>query len=224
MFLSKVSFAHSSRAKHEYFKLFQNGVYSSHQLVWRLFSNESQRKFLYREDITENGLPVFYILSQVKPVDLDFIFNIETKPFSPKLYSGQTLGFRLRCNPTVTRLNEHGKKQHHDVMMHAKTEAKREGVIDPNQIKSIAEQAVKQWFITENRLERWGIHTDILPDICQYQRHCTTKPNKHRIWFSSVDLQGLLTVRNPETFLAGLVNGFGRSKSMGCGLMLIRAV
>lgn len=224
MFLSKVSFVHSPRAKHETFKLFQNGVYSSHQFVWKLFSEQSERQFLYREDITPNGLPVFYILSQVEPYDSDFIVNIETKPFEPKLYTGRNLGFRLRCNPTVTRLNENGKKKHHDVMMHAKTQAKLDGVTDSRELKAITEQAAKNWVLDDKRLERWGVQMEMPPDICQYQRHCTIKPNKRKIFFSSVDMQGLLTVKNPNIFLQGLVTGFGRAKSMGCGLMLIRPV
>ena len=40
--------------------------------------------------------------------------------------------------------------------------------------------------------------------------------------FSVLDFEGVLEVTDPMRFLAALVNGFGRARAFGCGLMLIR--
>jgi CRISPR system Cascade subunit CasE len=40
--------------------------------------------------------------------------------------------------------------------------------------------------------------------------------------FSTVDLEGALTVTEPSVFLAAIRQGFGKAKAFGCGLMLIR--
>jgi CRISPR system Cascade subunit CasE len=41
------------------------------------------------------------------------------------------------------------------------------------------------------------------------------------IIFSTLTFQGVLTVQEPETFLATVLRGFGAAKAYGCGLMLI---
>ena len=40
--------------------------------------------------------------------------------------------------------------------------------------------------------------------------------------YSTLDFEGILTVRDPDSFLAAIARGFGAAKSYGCGLMLIR--
>jgi CRISPR system Cascade subunit CasE len=42
------------------------------------------------------------------------------------------------------------------------------------------------------------------------------------ITFSVLDLEGMLEVASPDSFLEALVRGFGKAKAFGCGLMLIR--
>ena len=40
--------------------------------------------------------------------------------------------------------------------------------------------------------------------------------------YSTVDFEGILTVRDPATLLPAIAHGFGAAKAYGCGLMLIR--
>jgi CRISPR system Cascade subunit CasE len=42
--------------------------------------------------------------------------------------------------------------------------------------------------------------------------------------FGVLDISGVLEVRDPARFLARLIQGFGRARAFGCGLMLIRRV
>ena len=39
-----------------------------------------------------------------------------------------------------------------------------------------------------------------------------------------LDVRGILSVKEPDTFLATLGTGLGRARAFGCGLMLIRRV
>jgi CRISPR system Cascade subunit CasE len=39
-----------------------------------------------------------------------------------------------------------------------------------------------------------------------------------------LDINGVLTVKDPERFLVALASGFGRARAFGYGLMLIRRV
>ena len=42
------------------------------------------------------------------------------------------------------------------------------------------------------------------------------------MWFSTLDFDGLLEVREPAAILPSIARGFGAAKAYGCGLMLIR--
>ena len=83
---------------------------------------------------------------------------------------------------------------------------------------------MQTWFSNEKRLVQWGITLDVLPNVHSYTQHKSKKKNGNFIQFSSVDLEGIITVTEPEKFLQQYFKGFGRAKALGCGLMLIRAV
>lgn len=224
MFLSKVILATSTQSAIELAKLAQNGVYASHQLLWRLFPDEDQRNFLYREEQGVNGRPVFFVLSNKQPELIDTLFEINSKPFHPQLNVGTRLAFKLRVNPTICITNQEGKSRRHDVMMHAKKKAKDTNINNPDELKVLMQQAALNWINDETRLEQWGVSLDCSPDIESYEQHSSQKRNAQPIKFSSANFQGLLTLTDPDLFMKKYKEGFGRAKSFGCGLMLIRKV
>lgn len=222
MFLSKVRLLASAQAGSELAKLSQNGVYASHQLLWQLFPDQNEREFLYREEQDDFGLPMYFIISKKQPIPTPF-FAIQSKAFTPQLMAGSRLAFKLRVNPTICITSKDGKSQRHDVLMHAK----RQNKLTTNtaeQLKNLMDQAAIHWLADENRLAQWGIELDSIPNIISYNQHQSKKRSGHNVQFSSVDFEGLLTIKDPEKFLKQYQLGFGRAKSMGCGLMLIRRV
>lgn len=223
MFLSKVTLQQSSQTARELAKLGANGAYSSHQLLWQLFTEENERQFLFRQEISLGGLPEFFVLSQTEPVIDPALFNVHSKAFKPNLVEGQRLAFKLRVNPTICVTDNAGKSKRHDVLMHAKLQAKQIGK-DAIAAKALMEQAAHAWITDERRLQQWGMRLDMLPDIEGYTQHRSKKKSGHELQFSSVDFQGVLTLTDSGCFLANYSKGFGRSKALGCGLMLIRPV
>lgn len=219
MYLSKVTLNPSAQTATELAKLNTNGSYASHQLLWRLFTQEKERNFIYRQELSQGGLPMFYVLSQTQPVS-DSLFQVTSKKFSPKLKVGQRLAFKLRVNPTIC-VTENGKQKRHDVLMHAKKQHKEE-VLDKAEQEFLVNQAAQNWLANEKRLVNWGVQLDVLPEVHAYTQHKTRKQNGKTIQFSSVDFEGLLTITDPEKFMLNYTEGFGRAKSLGCGLMLIR--
>tara|TARA_B100000902_G_scaffold194725_1_gene186031 strand:- start:83 stop:751 length:669 start_codon:yes stop_codon:yes gene_type:complete len=220
MYLSKVTMISSPQTAHELAKLQRNGVYASHQLIWQLFSSDTKRSFLYREEMGATGMPEFYVLSKTEPQVISPIFSCVTKVFEPKLDKGQQLSFKLRVNPTVCVKGEDGKQRRHDVMMQAKYNVKDE-LSDAQSLKMHMEQAAISWLNNEKRLDEWGITLDFQPAIDGYTQHKVQK-KRHQIQFSSVDYQGMLTVQYPQKFINQYAKGFGRAKGMGCGLMMIK--
>ncbi|MFP2769928.1 type I-E CRISPR-associated protein Cas6/Cse3/CasE [Oceanisphaera sp. KMM 10153] len=119
MYLSRVRLGDSQAAKSELVKTMSKGVYGHHQLLWRLFTQEQQRGFLFRHEQSDgrqapSGEPVFYVLSREKPDNSSQLFDVESRSFSPQLKAGDKLAFQIRVNPTVYR---QGKR--HDVLMDA---------------------------------------------------------------------------------------------------------
>ncbi len=220
MYLSKGTMKSSPQTAQELAKLQRNGVYASHQLIWQLFTNDAERSFLYREEIGATGMPEFYVLSKTEPQANLPIFSSVTKVFEPKLDKGQRLSFKLRVNPTVCVKGEGGKQRRHDVMMQAKYSVKNE-LLDAQKLKMHMEQAAIGWLSNEKRLDEWGITLDCQPAIDGYTQHKVQK-KRHQIQFSSVDYQGMLTVKDPLKFINQYAKGFGRAKGMGCGLMMIK--
>jgi len=123
MYFSRVSI-HSN-----FFRSAQSGKapardsYGGHQLLWKLFTNEKKRTFIYREEIAREqigtragvrGEPVYYLVSSTQPVTDNSIFQVENREYTPELQVGDKLLFDLRVNPVITR---NGSK--HDVVMDA---------------------------------------------------------------------------------------------------------
>lgn len=187
--------------------------YASHQWLWQLFAQQEERKFLFRHESTPQGA-CFYLLSDVAPVAEHNLFSIESKPFSPQLTQGMTLTFALRANPVVTR---NGKRS--DVLMDAKYQAKRQG-IDPCEYGAWQITAAQNWL--KNQGERGGFAIQSLEVVSNEQHRIVRREGEHPIIFTSVDYAGSLTVTDATRFVHTLGSGLGKSKALGCGLMLIR--
>ncbi|MCG3461756.1 type I-E CRISPR-associated protein Cas6/Cse3/CasE [Xenorhabdus bovienii] len=224
MYLSKVTLRPSAYREQFLSKMAKNSVYSSHQLLWQLFTEQAERNFLFREDMSINGTPEFFVLSHTAPIPNSAMFQIQSKTFAPQLRSGQKLAFKLRLNPTICITDkDSGKQRRHDVLMNAKRQAQLADV-STDEIQPLMMQAVQAWIQDEKRLANWGIQFDFDPDVERYTQHRCRKPSGQKVAFSSVDFQGVLTLSDHELFLAQYAKGFGRAKSFGCGMMLIRTL
>jgi CRISPR system Cascade subunit CasE len=224
MYLSKLSLLQSTHSARELAKLGANGVYAAHQMLWQLFTNENERNFLFREEIGPSGLPIFFVLSKTQPLCNQTLFDVQTKPFQPQLSVGQRLAYKLRVNPTVCMKNDAGGSKRHDVLMHAKYQVKEDERQNKGVLKAVMDEAAHKWISEPQRLKRWGIQLDVLPEIEAYTQHRSQKKSGNQIRFSSVDVEGMLTVKDPTVFVEQYVSGFGRAKAFGCGLMLIRSI
>ena len=215
MFLSRVTLDLGKLTPEMMQKWQSASPYASHQWLWQLFSHQDERRFLFRHESAVRG-ERFYVQSDVPPLDGHNIFAVESKPFQPHLTKGMFLYFSLRANPVITRS---GKRS--DVMMDAKYQAKQKGIP--------AEQHWPLQIIAANNwLRRQGEqHGFMLPDkqdyVVSYQQQRFSRLTGERpISFGSVDFAGLLRVDDVTRFSHALRNGVGKSKALGCGLMLIR--
>lgn len=198
--------------------LSEQQAYASHQWLWQLFPDEQERRYLFRQEPSASqGL--FYLLSEDRPQQQHNLFQIQTKPFEPQLVKGMSLFFSLRANPVVTRNNKRS-----DVMMDAKFHAKRQG-IPSDEWRTLQEQAAQHWL--QGQGERHGFRLVPLAEnfthVVSFQsQRLSRRDGEKPITFSTVDYAGYLTVTEPKLFLQALHSGLGKSRALGCGLLMIK--
>jgi len=252
MYLSRIQVAPAIAEHSQLGIMLTDRSYGIHRLLWDLFSVPN--RFLYREESTReqlassHNLPLYYVLSEVAPVDKSPIFEIDSKPFSPVLKAGDQLAFRLRANPTIARKQEGEKKsKRHDVVMNAqrnwliksceekglnpvgtKSQLRRlllehcdipSKVLD-DQLDDVMNEAALDWLAA--RSERGGFQLHYT-QTTGYRWHALPEKNR-TAGFSSMDYEGVLSVKEPQLFTELIGQGIGPSKAFGCGLILIRRI
>jgi len=157
------------------------------------------------------------------PSDPTGLWDVQTKTYAPALSAGQPLVFALRANAVVTHTDGEGRHSRHDVVMEAKTQLRRAGT-SPDEWPSepdLVQRATTTWLAT--RAERCGFA--IAPAQIRadgYRQHRFRKSGGAVVRFSTVDLEGLLTVIDPDRFRAILFGGIGPTKGFGCGMVIVR--
>jgi CRISPR system Cascade subunit CasE len=193
-------------------------LYGAHQAIWNLFADGPTRKrdFLFRKE-GEGAGTRWYALSERAPLDPHGYWTLDSRPFNPRLVSGQRLAFKIRVNPTVAKAVSKTKSVRHDVVMNAKRLAtdRKDSIPDSKLIRD----SCMEWF--QARAARHGFDFDPHEIGVDGYRQLGGRKSKG-IRLSTVDIEGILTVREPESFVQMLFKGLGPAKSFGCGLMLIR--
>lgn len=215
--------------------------YVEHQWLWKFFpsSAEQTRDFIFRHHEVEQ-VPRFYVVSKRPPVAFSDAWQVQSRVYDPQLQEGQRLSFQLQANPVITRKNDAGKSQRHDVVIQAKKqlladhglskEAKWADWKDASSkplLYELVQERCAEWL---DRVSKRNGFQIALTDKDELQRKLhvgayeQSKAGKrdHNIRFSTVDFSGELLVTNPDLFRLSLFNGIGHAKAFGCGLLLVR--
>lgn len=222
-------------------------VSATHRLIWTLFADDPtrERDFLWRE--AEPGL--FYLLSARPPVDAHRLFQLDPpKPFAPALAPGDGLAFSLRVNATVSRQvatdgasggEGRGRGERCDIVMDAlravPTEERagaRRALLDEVAGAWMQRQGLTHGFTLDARAADDGEDEDggddrptrgALLRVTGYRVLRIARGRRAgRLQLGVLDLEGVLTVRDPQALLAAIRQGIGRAKAFGCGLLLVR--
>lgn len=199
---------------------------------------------------TARNLPLYYVLSAREPLTQSPLFEVNCKRFEPHLQAGDQLNFRLRANPTMAKRVEGAKNsKRHDVVMNAQRDwllaACTERSLVPDGKKGALKSALQahQDFHGKEGAERLEAALAEASDAASLQwltgrgekngfqilkaeatgYRWNALPEKGReAGFSSMDYEGVLSVTDPNKFVACLASGLGPAKAFGCGLLLIR--
>lgn len=195
-----------------------------HRLIWSAFAGDpaASRDFLWRAE----GDGVFFTLSSRPPADSPFFARCEVKEFAPALAAGDRLEFILRANATRTRktaeLSTGGKekRKHDDVVMNAIHAVPKDGRAEVRM--QAAQTAGAEWLAGQG--ERGGFGVDKV-DVADYSVVALPEyrgPRARQPQFGVIEMTGTIKVTDPVVLLTKLGQGFGRAKSFGHGLMMIR--
>ncbi|MEX0548249.1 type I-E CRISPR-associated protein Cas6/Cse3/CasE [Raoultella terrigena] len=231
MYLSRIQLRFSNLQPEMLKKWDSARPYASHQWLWQLFPEQKESQFLFRQE--ERG--GFFMLSTTPPLTQHALFLVETKSFSPQLTEGLVLDFQLRANPVITR---NGKRS--DVMMNAKHQAKANGV-EQEKWWELQQQAAQGWLEMQGNQHGFRLLQPEPDDFTQwagtesseiqtryacvqaYQQHrFVRKAQDNPIAFSSVDFSGTLIITDALLFERALFSGLGKSKAMGCGMLMVK--
>lgn len=219
MYFNRIRLAESAESSSDFWQIFGD-PYRLHQSIWELFGDHADRRrdFLYR--VHQDGKrPLIYAISAREPNRDAQIWQIDTKPYKPKISPGMRLAFLLRANAIRTR---NGKR--HDVVMEAKHRLSQNGQARhdwPAQAE-LAQQEGEKWLMA--RCERCGFKMSSVRIDGHQQYRFFKKQGGAPVQFSALDFTGLLTVTDPECFLATLYRGIGAAKGFGCGMLMVRPV
>ena len=190
---------------------------ASHHLIWSLFADDADRRrdFLWRE--LQPGH--FMALSRRPPTDPHELFELDSQPFAPALAVGDRLGFTLRANPVVARVDVPGQRgKRHDVVMDQlhRSPGTDRATARPDAVLT----AGRAWLARQGEMHGFSLVGDTAVD--GYDRVRVPREGGKPAVFGVLDISGVLQVQEPVAFLAQLSQGFGRARAFGCGLMLIR--
>lgn len=204
--------------------------YAVHQWLWKFFpsSDEQPRDFIFRRH-TAQQIPCFYVVSQRRPTAFSQAWQVQSRGYDPQLLEGQQLSFQLCANPVVTKKNDAGKSQRHDVVMQAKTQLLADSGLNADAkwgewpdaehkplLYELVQKSCIDWL--QSRMGSNGFRV-ISASVNAYQQH---RAGKRDIRFSTVDFSGELMVTDPNLLRKALFSGLGHAKAFGCGLLLVK--
>jgi len=190
---------------------------AGHHLIWSLFADGPDRKrdFLWREHRPGE----YYVVADRAPEDKLGLFEVwPARRYDPLPEAGDSLEFELRVNATISRpVGPHQRGVRSDVLMHAiYGAAKSERAIAR---RERVQEVARSWMDAHG--ERNGYALESL-DVQGYNVWQMPRRGAKDATFGVLDVRGVLRVSEPERLRAILLNGVGRAKAFGCGLMLVR--
>lgn len=196
---------------------------AQHQLVWDVFADDPDRRrdFLWREV----GPGDLMALSSRAPAPGTALFAVESRPFAPALRPGDAIRFTLRANATTGAPGSKAdgrRGARFDVAMsalHAVPKGARAECRD-----AMAAEAGTAWLRRQGERAGFALPESEATVVSGYRVVRIRRGSGGRgaaATFGVFDFEGVLTVTDPEPFLAAVARGFGRAKAFGYGLMLI---
>lgn len=143
----------------------------------------------------ENGY-VLVLSSDEPKYDVDYFGEVQTKPYTMAYKSDQLFSFRMRANPTVRKMDTR------------KNEPIR------------SEEELVQWIMKKAKANGFDIQ-EVMVNI---EKPKVSYKGDNKQTHHSVLFNGVANVVDADKFKKSLMNGIGRAKSYGFGMMSVKVI
>lgn len=173
--------------------------YKLHQTMYDVYPNRNNRCFLYYAKYSYSSALKVLIQSDEEP-SMPQYGNLQTKEVDEKIFHHRKYLFQTKFCPVK-------QKSHSNTVIPLKKE-----------------EDVFKWLT--DREQTWGIqfNTDSLMKVGDGVISMRQKNNLNKITLNYVEITGILSVDNQDLFKSMILNGIGRSKGFGLGMVQIRAI
>jgi len=181
--------------------------YAWHAFVWKFFTREKSRNFIFRLDAVDAGFRV-YALSENPPENLESAdFKMRTKQIPETFLDRKRYYFKIRLNPVRV------------------VKAEKDGVPRKNGARKIVpKDRLRDWInekFSNNGMRILEDSDDGL-EISPIRIENISKANNAGAKIASVDVSGVLEVEDKDKFVNAFRNGIGREKTFGFGMLILK--
>jgi CRISPR system Cascade subunit CasE len=191
-------------------------IYQLHQDLWSLFpgQDDKPRSFLFRVEQQRAGDGASILMqSEMAPcAGNEHIKLLGTRDYPLTVLKNQRLRFLLVANPVKTIKDQQERKN-------------KKGVIKSNRVPLIKEEDRQNWL--ERKLQSWAQLDSLLIRPCQplyFYKKDEQNSKGHGGKIVPIAFEGILTVQEPDDFIAQVKQGIGPAKAFGCGLLSLARI
>lgn len=186
-------------------------AYELHRALWQLFPDrpDDSRSFLFRvESLSRHSGAQILLQSEYEPVPGSTDARcLASKPVNFRFAQDQQFRFRLRCNPVKAVKDD------------------RKGMVTRNgttytrslRVPLINETEQQHWL--ERKLEQVGAQLQLVNVIQEAPLYFRKNREKRSGKIQPVLFEGVLLVREHQSFYQAVIDGIGPAKSFGMGLL-----
>jgi CRISPR system Cascade subunit CasE len=213
MFLSKLTLNIRNRGA---LKDISN-AYSLHQTLINLFpdyDNSENSKYLFRLEIDEQKLTATILLQSTLEPDFDskietgYLMSAQSKEYKPIINNGDVFRFRLNANVVRRRLYSPEKDTN-------SWKKNKKSILVP----LYDETEIENWL--NSRATANGLNIVGIPEYAKYYQKAFKKDCAPITHFG-VKFDGKLIINNADLAYNALINGIGKGKSFGFGLLSLK--
>ncbi len=210
LYLSKLILSSEQERKEDLYD-----IYRLHQKLWQAFEagdGSKKRDFLFRIDSTNSRDKEILLQSATEP-QWERLFpprHAQVKNYSPKFCEGQNFFFYLRANAVVAK-KQAGKKNS------TKIPIRPRDYVLPIYHEEKRSTEYKGWLAEQGKKHGF--------ELCEASRVGTAYAkgkkvkNQPIIQLTGQNLQGYLKITDADAFTTAYVQGLGRGKAFGFGML-----
>ena len=176
---------------------YPNNNYYYHKLMWKFFTdNESgKRDFIYKVVDTNDSIDI-YVISATEPIPFDMKAKVSSKHLPDDFFSHGLYEFMLKANVTKSRAS------------------------DGKVVSVTSEEDIELWM--NRKAANNGFRVNSM-GFSKNPNRILGKPG-HDVYLNPVDFTGVIEVEDIDKFRHAVLNGIGRNKGMGFGMLMVKPI